>query len=77
MSAQQVLRASGAPLTAPPLPEGFDPASFDGVEVKPGVFVLGSVSWNERHGCWCALANVCGALCVIEVSVSVTAGGAQ
>lgn len=58
-----------------PLPQvvGLD---VDGREISPGIWGIGKVSWHES-GHWRCLANVNGALCVIEVSVTTLGASEQ
>jgi hypothetical protein len=49
----------------------FDAGGYDGKEIAPNVFIIGTVAWNNELQRWCALADVCGALALIELRVTV------
>jgi len=42
---------------------------FDGIEIKEGVHIIGDATYQEITGKWNALANVAGALCLIEIDI--------
>ena len=44
---------------------------LDGVEIRPGITLLGSPSWHEDAQEWRALAAVNGALAVVVLKITV------
>lgn len=52
-----------------PNPTEADLAHYKGAIIPPGVELLAAPKWNATDNRWEALANVSGALCIIEVSV--------
>ena len=51
-----------------PYPQA-DGYSVDGKEIGPHVWGIGTVSWHPETGDWRCLANIHGALCVVQVRV--------
>jgi len=52
-----------------PNPTEEDLAHFKGKIIKPGVELLNAPWWNAKEGRWEGLANVGGALCIVELSI--------
>jgi hypothetical protein len=46
-----------------------DPNCCDGKEIAPGIWGIGRISWHADAQQWRTLANVGGALCLIEVKL--------
>ena len=44
---------------------------LDGVEVRPGVTLIGTPGYHEESGKWRCLADVGGTLCLVELKVEV------
>ena len=52
-----------------PNPNEADLASYKGATIPPGVTLIAAPKWNNVDNRWEALANVGGALCLVELSV--------
>jgi hypothetical protein len=44
---------------------------LDGVEIRPGVTLIGTPGFHKESGKWRCLANVGGSLCLVELKVDV------
>lgn len=51
-----------------PIPQ-LDNTSLQDRELTPGIYGIGNVHWHSGSGEWRCLANVHGALCVVQVKV--------
>jgi hypothetical protein len=52
-----------------PNPNESDLASYKGATIPPGVTLINAPKWNVKDNRWEALANVGGALCIVELNV--------
>ncbi len=43
---------------------------IDGRQLKPGVFGIGDLDWNNDLQSWCGLVNYHGSLCTAEFRVT-------
>lgn len=48
-----------------------DISKLDGVEIRPGVVLIGTPGYHEESKKWRCLANVDGALCIVELTIDV------
>jgi hypothetical protein len=44
---------------------------LDGIEIRPGVYLIGTPGYHKESGKWRCLANVGGALCLVELNIAV------
>lgn len=49
---------------------------LDGVEVRPGVNLIGNPAFHKESGKWRCLADVLGCLCIVELKVTVVGDSA-